>query len=120
MAEPKCWDDLVAQGWERQERETSKGKKTVSFLTPQILGSGQRRSISKPHQLREYMSLVTILFPHSMEAREQLAATNQVINSKGIWLNTLYMFIVQEKNNLGEENIQDVVYDAASTQVFFS
>ena len=81
MAQPKCWDDLVAQGWERQERETSKGKKTFSFLTPQAPGSGQRRSISKPHQLREYMSLVSILFPNSTEAREQHAATHQVNNS---------------------------------------
>ena len=58
--EPKCWEDLLALGWQKQEGVAASGKKTLSFKTPPNPGGGPGRNISKALQLREFKSFVTI------------------------------------------------------------
>ena len=78
--EPKCWEDLLALGWQKQEGVTATGKKTLSFKTPPKPGGGPGRIISRALHLREFKSFVTILFPNSLEAKDIKAENSQVFN----------------------------------------
>ena len=76
--EPKCWEDLLALGWQKQEGVTATGRKTLSFKTPPKPGGGPGRIISRALHLREFKSFVTILFPNSLEAKDIKAENSQV------------------------------------------